>query len=76
MKRETASRLWFAWAVSGCVLEAITCTQKGEGLTLSSNVMDLCRIQRRQPFNEKLRRAITIGFITWLPIHWATGGKI
>jgi hypothetical protein len=76
MKRKTASRLWATWAITGCALEAWTLTKAEQGSTLSANVWDLCHIDRRQPFNEKLRRGVTVGFIVWLPIHWATGGKI
>ena len=76
MTKTVASRVWGAWAISGCALEAWTFAKGDVGTTLSANVWDLCHIDRRQPFNEKLRRAITIGFIVWLPVHWATGGKV
>lgn len=76
MTKQTASRLWAAWTVAGCALEGWAFAKGEPGSTLSANVTEMFHIPRRAPFSEKLRRAITIGFIVWLPIHWATGGKI
>lgn len=76
MKKKTASRLWGAWVIAGCAFEAWTFAKGEPGSTLSANFWDLTHIQRRDAWHEKLGKAITIGFITWLPVHWVSGGKI
>lgn len=75
MTKRHSDLAWGAWIVAGCVMEGIS--MKGPpGSTLSAHVWDVARIPRKAPFNEKLRRYITIGFIAWLPIHFVTGGRV
>lgn len=76
MKRSTASKLWSGWVTFGCTLEAYAFLKGEDGATLSANVWDVFHIKRRDTLNHKISKAITIGFITWLPIHWITGGKV
>lgn len=76
MTKRTASSMWAVWVAAGCALEAVTFARGESGSTLSGQIWDRTHIRRRMPFHEKTRRAVTIGFIVWLPIHWVSGGKV
>lgn len=70
------SWLWVGWLAAFCVIEGAALARKAPGDTLSEHVWAWFHTKRgtRADGTTRLRRLALLAFVTWLAVHFLTGG--
>lgn len=68
--------LWIGWIALFGVIEGAALINKDKGDTLSEHIWKWFSVKEESSPKKTLRMVSLGGFLTWLVIHFLTGGKI
>lgn len=70
------SWLWVGWLAAFCVIEGVALARKAPGDTLSEHVWAWFHTAKgaKTDGTTRLRRFALLALVTWLAVHFLTGG--